>query len=126
MRDPSPTARLTSNDKVSNGRLMPKSVDMRSVAGRRFRHLVQGLEAELTGCASETAKTLIRQIAAVQLQTELLQAKIVKGEPIDTDMMVRLSGEHRRLMSIYRGLASQNKPGRPTTLSEIMAELDAE
>jgi hypothetical protein len=54
-------------------------VDMRSAAGRRFRHLVDAYSAEL-GTDSEAEWSLVRQACALQLQAEWMQGAIVGGE----------------------------------------------
>src|SRR5450755_3726343 len=78
-------------DKVSNGTRMLAHVDMRSAAGRRFRHLVDSYSAELGAELSEAELSLVRQACALQLQAERMQGAIVRGELVDSDALIRLS-----------------------------------
>jgi hypothetical protein len=104
--------RLRSRDRVANGRLLPKSVDLRSAAGRRFRHLVGAYEAELGPERSESQRGLVRQIATLQIQIERIQADIVAGlRVVDSDEVIRLSSEHRRLLTALKGIVLQNSAG---------------
>ena len=66
----------------------------------------------------------IRQAAAVQLKVERLQASIVRGDDVDSDEVIRLSSEHRRLLSGLKDRAAQNKPAGPTNLHELLAGVD--
>jgi hypothetical protein len=96
----------------SNGRLLSKSVDLRSAAGRRFRHLVQshiedfGGEANLT----EADLGLIKQSVALQLHAEQMQEAIVRGEKVDADALIRISGISRRLLETISGKSERTKP----------------
>ncbi|WP_051310882.1 hypothetical protein [Bradyrhizobium sp. Cp5.3] len=97
-------------DKLSNGtRLMP-GVDLRSPSGRRFRYLLAAYAEELGGALSEADQALLRQAVGLQLQSEKLQADIVKGAPVDTDQLVRISSEARRALATLRTKADRRKP----------------
>ena len=105
-------ARTNGRDRVTNGRLLPGSVDLRSSAGRRFKHLVRAYEAELAGEPSESQRGLVRQIATIQIQIERIQADIVAGlRVVDSDEVIRLSSEHRRLLTALKGIVLQNSAG---------------
>jgi hypothetical protein len=105
-----PSANLL--DKVSNGRLLSKSVDLRTAAGRRFRHLVQSHIAEFGGVdnLTEADLGLIKQSVALQLQAEQMQEAIVRGEKVDADALIRISGISRRLLETISVKAEQSKP----------------
>jgi hypothetical protein len=64
-------------DRVTNGRLLPGNVDLRSAAGRHFKHLVSSYAAECGRELTELELSQVRQAAAVQLRIEALQADIV-------------------------------------------------
>jgi hypothetical protein len=87
-------------DKVSNGTRMLPDVDMRSAAGRRFRHLVGAYSDELGNDLSEAELSLIRQAVALQLEAERMQAAIVRGEAVDADQLIRVSSTSKRLLNI--------------------------
>jgi hypothetical protein len=64
---------------------------------------------------SEPAKILVRQAAALTVQIEALQSKIV-GEDVDTEQLVRISNVLSRTLARL-GL---KKPARPPTLAEVL------
>jgi hypothetical protein len=85
-------------DRVSNGRLVPGRIDLRSAHGRRMRRLVEAYTAELGDDVelSEVDQALIRQAASLTLASERLAAEVVGGQPINGDQLVRISSELRR------------------------------
>lgn len=80
-------------------------VDGRTAAARRFRDLVDDLTTKAggAGALAPLERALIRQAAALMLRTEQLQASIVRGDTIDDDKLVRVSGEARRVISSLKG-----------------------
>jgi len=72
-------ARSTARDKVSNGRLLTRDVDVRSAAGRRYKFLVEAYAAEIGGELSQADWTLVRQAASLMLAAERLSGDIVKA-----------------------------------------------
>jgi hypothetical protein len=60
-----------------------------------------------------TERAAIYQIAALQLQIELMQDAIVRGDAIETDEMIRLSGEVRRLLNSLRRRAKDREASKP-------------
>jgi hypothetical protein len=87
--------------KVSNRRKLLLGIDGRSATARRFRDIIMDLVHECGGEESlSTAELgLIRQAAAMTLQAEVLQTRIVLGNPVSADELVRLSSEARRVMN---------------------------
>lgn len=85
---------------ISNGSWLLEGVDNRSALGRRFRDLCQSFADDLGGAASlnEPQRALIRQVAAVTVESEKLQASIVKGESVDPENLVRLNNLQARLV----------------------------
>ncbi|WP_244428155.1 hypothetical protein [Sinorhizobium fredii] len=79
---------------------MLEGVDNRSALGRRFRDLCVSFADDLGGAASlnEPQRALIRQVAAVTVESEKLQAAIVKGETVDHENLVRLNNLQARLV----------------------------
>ena len=80
----------------------------------RYRALVNSYTGELGGRLTEPEKALVQQIAAMQLRIEQLQAAIVEGRDVDADQIIRLSSEHRRLLTTLRGKITKNRPASPT------------
>jgi hypothetical protein len=97
---------------------------MRSASGRRYRYLVASYSNELGAELTEPEKALVRQIASVQLQIEKLQAQIVRGEDVSADETIRLTSEHRRLLSALADRASQNKPAAQQSVEDLFAVAD--
>ena len=118
-------ARSTSRDKVSNGRLL-KNVDLRSSSARRFRDLVRSYEAEPGGELSEAERSLVRQAVALQLQAERLQEMIVRGEAVDSDLLIRVSSTSKRLLSIIAAKTGKRKPAKGPTIGDYLAQKAAE
>jgi hypothetical protein len=87
--------------------------DGRTVRSRRFRDLVEAYSAELGHELTEAERSLVQQAAAVQIQCEELQRALVEGGDIDSDMLIRLSSEHRRLLAGLGAKAIKNKPAGP-------------
>lgn len=83
---------------IANNPLKVRGTDGRTVAGRRYRDICIAITADLGGKdnLSEAARILIRQAAALSVQLENLQAKIVAGEDVDTEQLVRLTNLHNR------------------------------
>jgi hypothetical protein len=114
-------------DKVSNGRLLSKAVDMRSAAGRRFRHLVQSHIEDLGGAEhlTEADLGLIKQSVALQLQAERMQEDIVNGRAIDPDQLIRVSSTSKRMLETITARVEANKPPPLTPLQVWQAERSA-
>jgi hypothetical protein len=84
---------VNNRSKISNGSRMLAGVDGRSAEARRYRDVAIALADDLSGQdkLSEPAKILVRQAAALTVQVESLQAKIVSGRDIDLEQLTRLS-----------------------------------
>jgi hypothetical protein len=118
-----PTPRSYARDKVSNGRLLPKSVDLRSAAGRRFRFLVERYSEELGREPTEAEKSMIRQRAAFQLHAEQMQAAIANGESVNSDTLIRINSELRRLSAAFEAAkVSKVSPDAPTELDRYLRD----
>lgn len=114
---------------VTNGTRLLAGVDGRSASARRFRDLVAELKAEYGGDRELTAAELgaIRQAAAMMLHAEQLQAAVVRGESVDSDTLIRLSGEARRLLASLRKRAPEpHVPLRDRLAAEAAARANSE
>jgi hypothetical protein len=94
--------------------------DGRTIRSRRFRDLVEAYSGELGGALTEAERSLVQQAAAVQIQCEELQRALVEGHDVDSDMLIRLSSEHRRLLAGLGAKAIKNRPSGPT-LADFLA-----
>jgi hypothetical protein len=97
--------------------------DGRTIRSRRFRDLVEAYSSELAlgGELTEAERSLVQQAAAVQIQCEELQRTLVEGGDIDSDLLIRLSSEHRRLLAGLGAKAVKNKPAAAPSLDELFA-----
>jgi hypothetical protein len=100
-------------------------IDQRTVSAMRYRTLLDSYGAELGGVLTEPEKALVQQIASMQIRIEQLQASIVEGRDVDADQIIRLSSEHRRLLTSLRAQAAKNKPAAGPSLEDLFA-VDAE
>jgi hypothetical protein len=99
---------------VTNGSKLLVGIDMRSPTARRYRDLVHAYKAEIGGDLSEPEMSLIKTAAGLSLTAELMQADIVNGKPSNTDDLIRLSSEVRRILDSLTAKAGKRKPEAPT------------
>lgn len=112
----------TTRSAVSNRSRLLQNVDGRSSSARRFRDLVTAFEAEIGGELSELERGLVRQAAALSLKTEQMQESIVRGEAIDSDTLIRLSGEARRILtSLRKHQRGRDVSSSPSGIEELVA-----
>jgi hypothetical protein len=98
---------------VTNDPLMLRGVDGRSVVARRYRDVAIALADDLGGQdkLSEPSKILVRQAAALTVQVETLQSKIVAGEEVSLEQLTRLSNVLGRTL---QRLGLRKPRARPT------------
>jgi hypothetical protein len=108
----------------TNDPLLVRGVDGRSVVARRYRDIACALASELGGQdqLSEPAKLLIRQAAALTVQVEQVQAKIVAGEDVDLEQLTRLSNSSLRTLQRLGIKKPPGKPGRPASRLDAMLD----
>lgn len=115
---------LKSRSVVSNGRLHPRKVDLRSSEARRFRDLMVSLARPFGGIEglSESERALIRSCATLTVEAERLQARAASGKTIDLEALVRVSNSQARLLStIRRGKAARSDRGPQQQLGDYLA-----
>jgi hypothetical protein len=112
---------LTVRSAVTNDPLMLRGVDGRSMVARRYRDVAIALADDLGGQEklTEPTKILVRQAAALTVQVEALQGKIVAGEDIDLEQLTRLSNVLGR--TLQRLGLKKPGPKRGPTLAEYLA-----
>jgi hypothetical protein len=111
-------------DRISSGRrLLDDRIDMRTKPALRFRYLVESYSAEIggNGNLTEAERAMVRQVASLQVHIEQQQARIVAGEAVDVDQLIRLNSEHRRLLGALNKKADAIKPAGPT-LADFLAQ----
>jgi hypothetical protein len=90
---------------------MLDGVDGRSPVGRRFRDLCKAFEAEASGPATESERSLIRQAATLTVRCEQMQADLLNGKEVNCDEIIRISGTVKRILDAITGKAGKRKPG---------------
>jgi hypothetical protein len=85
--------------KITNHVDLLPDLDGRSSAARRFRDLVSAFLVDMGGIenCSEIKLGLVRQLAAVTVQAELLAAQMVNGVPVDIPTLCQLASTTVRL-----------------------------
>lgn len=93
----SPTLR----SRITNGKQLLANVDGRTADARRYRDLTISLADDLGGAAglSEAQRALVRQAAAMIVQSEALQAAVLRGELIDIEQLTRLANAATRILT---------------------------
>jgi hypothetical protein len=117
--------RATTRSKVSNGTRLFANTDGRSSSARRFRDLVQSFEAEFEGDLCEADRSLIRQAATLLLKSEQMQEMVVRGEPVDSDALIRMASTAKRVLAAISAKSAKRKPAGPT-IAEYVAAKPAE
>jgi hypothetical protein len=111
---------LTVRSAVTNDPLFLRGVDGRSVVARRYRDVAIALAADLGGQdkLSEPSKILVRQAAALTVQVEGLQTKIVSGVDVDLEQLTRLSNVLGRTLQRLGLKKPRPKPSSPLAVNE--------
>jgi hypothetical protein len=96
---------------VSNGSRATLFGDGRSAGARRYRDLVAEFAAEVGGMAALPATTqqVVRRLAQVSVELELLEAQRAAGNAIDPVAFVTLVNSQRRLLRDLKSLRPRNK-----------------
>jgi hypothetical protein len=117
---------LTVRSALTNDPLALRGVDGRSTVARRYRDVAIALADDLGGQdkLSEPSKILIKQAAAMTVQVEGLQSKIVSGEDVDIEQLTRLSNVLGRTLQRL-GLKRAASKSTKLTVPEYLAQRDA-
>lgn len=99
--------------------------DGRTRRARRFKELVADFEAGFGSATGPRENALIRQAAAVAVEAEGIQARILRGEPVDTDVLVRVTNVLARSLQAL-GIKSGKATKQPMTLKDYVASKQAE
>jgi hypothetical protein len=110
--------------RVSNHRDLLPGLDGRSPSARRFRDLVNAFIADMGGLdqCSEIKLGLLRRLASVTVQVEMLEARMVNGEVVDISTLCQLASTALRLSSRL-SIERVPKPiNNEVTLADLMRE----
>jgi hypothetical protein len=85
--------------RVTNHRDLLPGLDGRSSAARRFRDLVAAFVNDMGGVeqCSDIKLGLLRRLAAVTVQAEVLEARMINGEQVDIGTLCTLASTTVRL-----------------------------
>lgn len=105
---------------ITNDPLALRGIDGRSADARRYRDVAMALADDLGGQdkLSEPTKILVRQAAALTLQVEAIQSKIVAGQEVNLEQLTRLSNVLGR--TLHR--LGFKKPRAATSILAQLAE----
>jgi hypothetical protein len=109
----------TNRSRVSNGTKLATGIDGRSADARRFRDIIPGYEAEFE-TANDFDRSLIKEAAFLALKAENLQARHLRGENVDSDEVVRLSGQLRRVLTALRRRSTMDAPAAPSLADQLV------
>jgi hypothetical protein len=111
----------TLRSRVTNGSQLLAGVDGRTAAARRYRDLCMSLADDLGGASTltEAQSALVRQAAAMIVQSEKLQGEVLRGEVVDSEQLVRLANAATRILSRL-GLKRAARDTTPT-IADIAA-----
>ena len=113
---------VTNRSRISNGQEILPGVDQRRAISRRYRDLVAQIAIDQGGAdrCSEIRMQLIRRFASGAVLAEELEARLVRGEPVDiaehallSSTLVRLAqriGLDRRAKNITPSLSEYLTP----------------
>jgi hypothetical protein len=113
----SPSDELPSRTRsaITNHKDQLPGLDGRSASARRFRDLANAFVADMGGLdrCSEIKLGLLRRLAAITVQAELLEARMVNGEAVDIATLCSLASTTVRL-SQRLGLERQARNVTPS------------
>jgi hypothetical protein len=66
-----------------------------------------------------------RQAATLAVLSEQLQAQLVKGKPLDADILAIITGQLRRVLADQKRGAQAGAPERPSIHDHLIANHDA-
>jgi len=100
-----------------------RGINGNSLLARRYREIAVAIADDLGGPdkLSEPTKILVRQAASLTLQVESLQSKIVAGEVIDAEQLVRLFNVLNRTLQRL-GLKRPAPPKAPSLADYLAAK----
>jgi hypothetical protein len=101
----------TVRSRMSNGSKLLAGVDGRSAEARRYRDLCMSYADDCGGASAltESQRALVRQAAALTVQSENLQAAMIRGEAIDDERMTVIANTLSRLVGRLERLGLQRR-----------------
>jgi hypothetical protein len=108
--------------RVTNGSKLVVGLDGRSAEARRYRDLVIGYADDLGGAdrITEAQRALIGQVATLQIQSERVQAAVLRGEQVNLEQLTRLANASTRILSRL-GLKRERSDATPDLAAYLAA-----
>jgi hypothetical protein len=105
--------------RVTNHKDLLPGLDGRSSSARRFRDLVNAYVSDMGGLdqCSEIKLGLLRRLASIVVQAEILEAQMVNGKPIDVTTLCQLASTTVRIST---RLGLERKQRLVPTLSDVL------
>jgi hypothetical protein len=118
LRSPSASPLPSARSRVTNHRDLLPGLDGRSASARRYRDLVNSYIVDMGGIdqCSDIKLGLLRRLAAVTVQAEVLEAKMINGEEVDVGTLCTLASTTVRL-SQRLGLERRTRDVTPDPLT---------
>ena len=116
---------LKLRSRVTNGSKLVAGVDGRSAEARRYKDVAMSLADDLGGAAglTEAQRALVRQAAAMIVQSEKLQGAMLRGEEVSDEQMTRVANSLARTLS---RLGIRKRADRKLSVPEYLAQRDAQ
>lgn len=112
-RIPSTSRPRNNRAAVSNGRLLPRGIDGRSAAGRRWKDLYRDFSSQLpAGPPMPGRDARLRALVGVSVAIERITAQQAAGRPVDhTELVSLVNAQGRMLSELGLGPKSEPDPG---------------
>jgi hypothetical protein len=112
---------------IANGSRLLDGLDARSAPARRYRDLANAIAQDIGGLdvLTQAQLQLARSASGLVVLREALDAKLLRGEPVDVAAYCRISNSLRRLLSTI-GLKRVPTDITPPPLRERLAVETAE
>jgi hypothetical protein len=117
------TTPLRSRSRLANKPFRLPNVDANSSEGRYFRDLCLQYATELGDPTTlgEAELTLVRTTAGLAVEAARLQSRVVRGETVDTEQLVRVNNALTRNLGTLRKKAKQPHGAVPS-LQDYLAK----
>jgi hypothetical protein len=117
----------TTRSRITNGKQMLAGIDGRSAEARRYRDLAMSFADDLGGAAvlTEAQRALVFQAAALSVQSEKLQAAMIRGEDVSDEQMTRVANSLSRLVGKLEKVGLRRRSKAPAFSVADFLELKA-
>lgn len=107
--------------RVSNGSAVLVGVNAGSALGRRFRDIIADLTVEMGGFLSASEVLQVRAAASLQLHVEDLTARLIRGEPVDSEELTRAGNSAIRALAAIKRKKEARRASKGAGVSAYLA-----